>query len=61
MGHMLIGWVNRLLIPEPHFPAIIHPPRNPLALMIFLSCLLFPHLLFTEGLNFFLGPKTSFY
>jgi hypothetical protein len=44
------------LSPQPcHHPA----SRTTLALIILLNFLIFPHLLFTEGLNFFLAFKTS--
>lgn len=39
-------------------PVIIHPPRTTLALITPLSFLISVHLLFTEGLSFFLDPKT---
>lgn len=42
-------------------PVIIHPLRTTLALIILMSFLINPHLLFTEGLSFSLDPKTLLY
>lgn len=39
-------------------PVTMHPPRSTLAPIILLSVLISLHLLFTEGLSFFLDPKT---